>query len=277
MPQSAAHGDREAARALAQLLGALFRTGEIHPDRLRYRLAVAKSANSMNGCALRRLALVAALILAGCRSRSVGAATESTSSAFTVCSGQTYALCAVASCFVLNGLAYCKCAVMSGDSISLSDAFGSGQNICSVNTEGAENGYMASTFSLPDSVVAPGGNQALYSCPANTSTGAYAQCDGALCFTSTEGQSFPGFNEPLTDGEIICSCPITMANPTTTSVGYQIAGPYPCQNSFFQNCNRATASNKNGSQIYVGAPVGVAQLLTFKLYGSVPTLNQCLP
>ena len=178
---------------------------------------------------------------------------------------------------MLDGLAYCKCGVMSGDSISASDAFGNGQNICSVNAEGAENGYMASTFSLPESVVAPGGNQALYTCPANTSTGAYAQCDGALCFTSTEGQSFPGFDEPLTDGEIICSCPITVANPATASVGYQIAGPYPCQKSFFKNCNSATASNKNGSQIYVGAPIGVAQLLTFQLYGSVPTLNQCLP
>ena len=178
-----------------------------------------------------------------------------------VCSGQTYALCAVASCFVLDDVAYCKCDVLSGDSISLSDAFGNGQNICSVNAEGAENGYMASTFSLPDSVVAPGGSQALYTCPASTSTGAYAQCDGGLCFTSTEGQSFPGFSEPLTDGEIICSCPITLANPATAMVGYQIAGPYPCQKSFFQNCKRATASKKNGSQIYVGAPTGVGGTL----------------
>src|SRR5260370_5428754 len=105
-------------------------------------------------------------------------ATPSPSSAFTICSGQTYALCAVANCFVLDGLAYCKCEVKSGDSISLSDALGVSQNICSVNAEGAENGYMASTFSLPDSVVAPNGNQALYSCPASTSNGAYAQCDG---------------------------------------------------------------------------------------------------
>lgn len=195
---------------------------------------------------------------------------------FTICSGQTYALCAVASCFVLDGLAYCKCDVKSGDSISLTDAF-NGQNICSVNAQGASNGYMASTYSLPASVVAPGGNQALYTCPASTSNGAYAQCDGGLCFTSTQGQSFPGFSAPLTSGEIICSCPITQADPTTAQIGYQIAGPYPCQQSFFQNCNRVTANNKNGSQIYVGAPTGVPSLLTLKLDGSVPPLNQCTP
>ncbi len=204
-------------------------------------------------------------------------ATASPSSAFTICSGQTYALCAVTNCFVLDGLAYCKCQVKSGDSISLSESFGNGQNICTVNADGAENGYIASTFSLPDSVVAPNGNQALYSCPARTSNGAYAQCDGGLCFTSTEGQSFPGFKGSLTEGEIICSCPVTVANPATSTIGYQIAGPYPCQQSFFQNCNRATASNKNGSQIYVGAPTGVARVLTQMLDGSVPTLNQCLP
>ncbi len=204
-------------------------------------------------------------------------ATASPSSAFTICSNQTYALCAVARCFVLDDVAYCKCDVLSGDSISQSDAFGNGQNICTVNAEGAENGYMASTFSLPDSVVAPGGSQALYTCPASTSTGAYAQCDGGLCFTSTQGQSFPGFSDPLTDGEIICSCPITLANPATAMIGYQIAGPYPCQKSFFQNCKRTTASEKNGSQIYVGAPTGVAELLTRQLNGSVPALNRCLP
>lgn len=204
-------------------------------------------------------------------------ATPSPSSAFTICSDQTYALCAVASCFVLDGVAYCKCDVKSGDSISLTDAFGNGQNICTVNAQGAENGYMASTFSLPASVVAPDGNQALYTCRAGTSTGAYAQCDGGLCFTSTEGQSFPGFNAPLTDSEIICSCPITVANPATAKIGYQIAGPYPCQKSFFQNCDRATASNKNGSQIYVGATTGIARVLTQQLDGTVPALNECLP
>ena len=155
----------------------------------------------------------ALIVAAGGPAYAEKAATDSSSSNFIVCSGQTYALCAVASCFVLDGLAYCECDVMSGNSISLSDAFGNGENVCSVNAEGAENGYMVSTFSVPDSVLAPDGNQALYTCPAGTSSGAYAQCDGGLCFASTEGKSFPGFSSPLNDGQIICSCPITVSDP----------------------------------------------------------------
>jgi hypothetical protein len=76
---------------------------------------------------------------------------------------------------------------------------------------------MVSTFSLPDAVV-EGGDMALYTCPAGTSDGAYAQCDGGLCFTSTEAApAFPGFDEPLAEGEIICSCPITVADPDTAN------------------------------------------------------------
>jgi hypothetical protein len=175
-----------------------------------------------------------------------------------VCKGQTYALCAVASCFVFNEVAYCGCDVKSGDSISLPFQFDGGKDVCTVNAEGSDNGYMVSTFSVPASVVAPDGDQALYTCPAGTSDGAYAQCDGGICFTSTEGQSFPGFDKPLAKDQIICSCPITVAK-TTATVGYQIAGPYPCQDSFFQNCKSETANTKTGSMIYVGAPTGSAR------------------
>ena len=196
---------------------------------------------------------------------------------FTVCSNQTYALCALASCFVVDGVAYCQCDVMAGDSISLTDSFGNGEDVCSVNAQGVENGYMVSTYSLPDQVIAPNGDEALYTCPASTSNGAYAQCDGGLCFTSTQGASFPGFTAPLSDNQIICSCPITTANPATAQVGYQIAGPYPCQKSFFKNCHRATANQKTGSTIYVGAPAGTPRLLTNLLNGSVPVFNQCFP
>jgi hypothetical protein len=76
---------------------------------------------------------------------------------FKICNGTTpdgktmvpHALCAVASCFVFNGLAYCKCDVAQGDSISLPFEFDDGQDICTVNAEGVGNGYMASTFSFP--------------------------------------------------------------------------------------------------------------------------------
>jgi hypothetical protein len=113
------------------------------------------------------------------------------------------------------------------------------------------------TFSLPESV-APNGDKALYDCPASTSNGAYAQCDGGLCFTSTEGQSFSGFAEPLNEGQVICSCPTVVANPATAVTGYQIAGPYPCESSFFANCDSATAHTNTGSTTYVGAPTGSA-------------------
>ena len=110
---------------------------------------------------------------------------------FKICENQTYALCAVAGCFVFDGLSYCKCDVKSGDSISIPYDYGRHRDVCTANAEGEKNGYMISTFSIAPSVVAPYGNQALYDCPARTSNGAYAQCDGGVCFTSSEGQSFP--------------------------------------------------------------------------------------
>jgi hypothetical protein len=196
---------------------------------------------------------------------------------FKICKGQTYALCAVASCFVFNGVAYCKCDVKMGDSISLPLKFDKGEDVCTVNAKGANNGYMVSTFSVDDSVLSPKGNRAIYTCPARTSDGAYAQCDGGICFTSTEGQSFPGFDEPLAHNQIICSCPITVAHPTTARVGFQIAGPYPCQKSFFQYCKSATANTKTGSTIYVGAPAGAARFLARRLNPTAPPLrlNEC--
>jgi hypothetical protein len=193
---------------------------------------------------------------------------------FKICTAQTYALCAVASCFVLNGVSYCGCDVEHGDSISLPFTYGRNRNVCTINAEGAKNGYMVSTYSLPSSVVAPDGDQALYDCPAG-SNGAYAQCDGGVCFRSSQGQSFPGFATPLAKNQIICSCPTTVANPQNSPAGYQIVGPYPCQRSFFRYCKMAIANTKTGSQIYVGAPTGVPRLLTRLLNGRVPPINEC--
>jgi hypothetical protein len=164
---------------------------------------------------------------------------------------------------------------MSGDSITLPFNYDS-QDICSINAAGAENGYMASTFSLPPSVQPPSGDMAVYDCPGVTSDGAYAQCDGGICFTSTEGKSFPGFAGPLMQNELICSCPITQPTPPN-QVGFQIAGPYPCQDTFFKYCKSATANTKTGSTIYVGAPTGTVALLSKLLYGKVPTFNHCPP
>jgi hypothetical protein len=196
-------------------------------------------------------------------------------SPFIILDNQTYALCPPASCFVFSDVAYCACDVETGNSISLKFAFDDGQDVCTVNEEGAANGtYVVSTFSVPESVL-KGGDMATYTCPSG-SDGAYAQCNGGICFTNTEGQSFPGFDEPLAKNQIICSCPITEQNPKDP-VGYQILGPYPCQQSFFENCNKKTANSHTGSTLHVGAPSGTGDLLAKLLTGSVPNSNKCFP
>jgi hypothetical protein len=220
-------------------------------------------------CALGLMLLVQGALPGG------AAAAPSPSGAFEICEDQRYALCATASCFVFNGVAYCNCDVEMGDSISAPYDF-EGGDVCSVNAQGVGNGYMVSTYSLPASVVA-GGDSALYTCRGSSADGAYAQCDGGLCFTSTRGQSFPGFDQPLSESEIICSCPITVADPSRPLSTYQIIGPFPCQQPFFENCNDATANDKTGSTIYVGAPAGVGRLLTRELDGTVPQFNHCSP
>ena len=193
---------------------------------------------------------------------------------FTVCRKQIYALCATASCFVFNGVAYCTCDVKKGKSISESFEFGVHQNVCTVNAQGPLNGYMVSTYSLPKSVLPPHGKQAVYTCPGQTASGAYAQCDGAFCFRSSQGQRFPGSDKPIRGDQIICSCPITVASPPASS-GYQIIGPYPCQRSFFQYCSSDVANTDTGATIYSGAPTGAAATLTKLLYGEVPEFNSC--
>ena len=190
---------------------------------------------------------------------------------FKICKGQTYALCATASCTVVNQVAYCKCDVKEGDSISLPLRV-DGNDVCSINASGADNGYMVSTFSLPESVVAPQGHRALYTCPAGSTRG-YAQCDGGICFSSSSGSSFPGFDKQLGSAEIICACPITQTSGS--SVGYQIAGPYPCDDSYFRYCNSQTGNSGTGSTVKVGAPPGTARFLALQLNGSVPKLNEC--
>jgi len=202
---------------------------------------------------------------------------------FEILDNQTYALCAASSCTVFNEVAYCKCDVLSGDSISLALDFDTDQNVCTVNMDGVKNGYMVSTFSPPASVF-KGGDQASYTCPGATPTkagsdGAYAQCDGGICFKSTQGQSSPFFDETLAKDEIICSCPITQQSPTNP-VGYNIVGPYPnghCDPSFFENCNTPLPNSSNGFTLFVGAPAGTGDLLAFLLTGSVPESNRCLP
>ena len=197
------------------------------------------------------------------------------SSSFKVCKDQTYALCAAARCNVYDGVAYCQCEEKHGDSISLPFPMGKGEDVCSVNAAGANNKYMVSTYSLPEQIISPQGGSAAYTCASETSDGAFAQCDGGLCFRSTEETTFPGFDRPVPKGQIICSCPITEAKPGTSTAGYQIMGPYPCDKSFFKYCKGAVANSNTGSTIYVGAPIGAVAGLAAQLNGKVPPLNEC--
>jgi hypothetical protein len=198
---------------------------------------------------------------------------EASSGVFKICKDQTYALCATASCTVINKVAYCQCDIKHGDSISLPLPVG-GQDVCSINAAGVGNGYMVSTFSVPESVVAPHGDQALYNCPAG-SDGGYGQCDGGMCFTSSTGREFPGFNQPLGRAQIICACPVSVT--PGSPVGFQIAGPYPCDNSYFRYCKSQFANTRTGSTVKVGAPTGSARLLAQRLNGSAPPMHVCLP
>lgn len=200
------------------------------------------------------------------------------------CKNQTYALCATATAFVYAKVSYAKCEIKRGDSISAPPLNypavdfppRSKQNICDLNAAGAGNGFMASTYSLPESILKdnPRATHALYTCP-STSTGAYAQCDGGVCFTSTSGKSFPELGT-LKRNEIICSCPITNSNPNTSPFGYQFVGPFPCQPEAFKNCTRAT-NDLDGTLIPVGAPTGAGRGLSITLTGRNPSINECFP
>jgi hypothetical protein len=214
---------------------------------------------------------------------------------FVICKNQQYALCAEASCFVYDGVAYCECNSLNGNSISLELSFSSpagDRNVCDVSRQGKTNGYMVSTFSFPNNVK-KGGPAAVYTCPGSSDAGggvsapvAYGQCDGGLCFKSTKGQRFPGFNRRLKGNEIICSCPVsTDATPgSSDSFGYQVFGPYHPQAPIGSRCDASACAacsvpnpTANGSTIPVGAPTGSAKFLTLKLDGPpVPDINECL-
>ena len=214
---------------------------------------------------------------------------------FVVCKNQTYALCAEAVCFVYDGVAYCKCDIMNGDSISLQLSYSTPagtRNVCSVNQQGKANGYMISTFSLPKNAK-KGGTYAAYTCPGTDDAGggvvapvAYGQCDGGFCFKSTKYKRFPGFTGRLGKGEIICSCPISTdaTSGSSDSFGYQIFGPYNPQAPIGSRCDASACAacsvpnpTANGTTLPVGAPTGGGKFLSLKLNGPpVPDINECL-
>ncbi len=223
---------------------------------------------------------------------------------FLILNDQSYALCATAACFSFNQLAYCKCDVLRGDSISVPFDYGDDENICTLNQQGKKNGYRASTFSFPADVTYPDGKLALYTCPGEANKdkyvnpghparGSYAQCDGGLCFTSTRGKSFPGFDDRLRKKEIMCSCPFATIceKMSEDPEGYQISGPYDggCDPAACESCNAAALTEAQcetpnpvsligiEENVPVGAPAGTPEILSCLLLGdgNVPNSNSC--
>lgn len=216
---------------------------------------------------------------------------------------QNYALCATATCFYLNGVAYCKCDKEVGASISIPFEFDNNtQNICTLLNDGLDNGYTVSTFSLPDQVTKKYAAQykpssgsppplALYTCPRGNSTGPYAQCDGGVCFDSTTGKEFPGVGA-IGDNQILCSCPVTQPREFGPQLGYQITGPWQhadgtacgANGSPSDCCSSAFLSQfcfadyhptiPTGAIIPVGAPTGAATALSI-LLGDIQPINTC--
>jgi hypothetical protein len=214
---------------------------------------------------------------------------------FVICDKQRYALCAEASCFVFDGVAYCECDVKHGSSISLQLGFTTSagqQNVCDVAKQGDRNGYLVSTFSLPDNIK-KGGPAAIYTCPGTDNAGsgvpapvAYGQCDGGICSNSSRGQNFPGFEKRLRPSEIMCSCPVSTDATAGSSdaLGYQIFGAYHPNAAPGSRCDASACApcsvpnpTANGASIHVGAPTGSGEFLALKLNGPpLPALNQCL-
>jgi len=250
------------------------------------------------------------ILLYGCEESTAQPESCEPKGPFIILNNQNYALCATAACFSFNQVAYCECDLLSGDSISETFPYGNDQNICTLNQQGLDNGFRASTFSFPDEAEFPDGNIALYTCPGEMNKGSgvaargtFAQCDGGLCFTSTSGNNFPGFSEQLNEEEIICSCPFsTICDPTSTNQnGYQISGSYSSEVIIMGNeggcnsedCGRCSAGALSEEQcelpnpiaqigiqenVPVGAPAGTTIDLSILLLGiqNVPPTNSCL-
>ncbi|NMH64142.1 hypothetical protein [Shewanella salipaludis] len=206
----------------------------------------------------------------------------------------TFALCATATCWTLDGVAYCKCDVMNEESISFSfnyEANGESKNICDTLLQGNRNGFTVSTYATPRQIETDyepeteklGPPMGYYTCDTESGPQAYgAQCDGGLCFTSTQGKDFPGLGH-INQNQIVCSCPPTLSK----APGFQIAGPWSCKpgdknadnhccdQDYYDDMCGVTSVTATGTVLAVNAPIGTARALSIKLDGDVPRFNSC--
>ena len=206
----------------------------------------------------------------------------------------TFALCALAQCWTLDGVSYCKCEIKNEESISIPFNYTEGstmKNVCDLLTQGVANGFTISTYATPTQAlqsysptVEQGPAKALYTCdqPGYSVRPAYsAQCDGGVCFASTTGTNFPGLGA-IGPNEIVCSCP-----PTANTQTFQIAGPWNCapgeSNDGNRCCDRGYYESmcgvrsiaQTGTVMAVGSPSGSAVILSTELDGYPPQINTC--
>jgi hypothetical protein len=186
-------------------------------------------------------------------------------------SKQKYALCAGATAFNFDGITYAKCQKLKGNSLGLRHAYPPDQNVQTVNKIGAaKNTYRVSTYSPPNS------SYAQYTC---TKPGAYAQCNGGLCFENTSGKLFPGVGK-VKGNEIICSCPIV-----TTDIVYNVWGPATCpitSSEYDEICGAGEARQQSSDGVIVrigsAGPSSVIELLTDYYnytFGTSHVINKC--
>jgi hypothetical protein len=200
-------------------------------------------------------------------------ALDATSTGLTPLTNQPYALCAGANTFNFDGIAYAKCKLLNGNSLGITHAYPTDSNVQTVNTIGITNNhYVVSTYSPPNA-----SQFALYSC---NKAGAYAQCNGGLCFNSTIGKPFPKIG-PLDSDEIICSCPVV------ASKSYHVTASSTCpttQAQYDQICGAgvSTEQSANGLSVYIGSdgpPAGTLALnvLYRATFGGSPSPESVCP
>jgi len=197
----------------------------------------------------------------------------------------TFALCAIAQCMTIDKVAYCKCEVLHQESISLPYNYTENRtkkNVCNLLLDGLDNGFTVSTYATPVQALTNykaalerrGPKMALYTCNPKTNpktlNALSAQCDGGICFNSTSGALFPVLGK-VKANEIICSCPIVKGS----KVGFQIAGPYPCDKTYYKKQCEVQSTSKTGTVINVGAATGSASILSNELDSMVPSFNRC--
>src|SRR5215470_12481587 len=115
------------------------------PQRLEYshvfRFLDSTGTPGRSGIRLRSgLAILGLLCMLGVPDLAFGAGPSSASKPqqqpLKICN-QEYALCATAQCFYLNGVAYCKCNLKQGQSISIAFSFDNDtQDVCSLLDDG---------------------------------------------------------------------------------------------------------------------------------------------